>query len=163
VNRRVIRLALGLGFLANLASPAFADNPIAETVQKWGLLGPWSINCSLPPDHANGTVLSYEIGRDGGVVYRRNFGDVTDEGEVLAAEVSADGLLNLEVYFPAIRQKREYGLMLQPDGGLRAIYNRSERGDYTIKDGKFVATKKPTPAQYKCEPRASPNPAQSRG
>jgi hypothetical protein len=151
VNVRIIRLALGVVFLASLVSPAFADDPIAETVRKWGLLGPWSIDCSLPPDHANGTVLSYEVGPEGGVVYRRDFGDVTDEGEVLAAEVSADGVMNLEVYFPAVKQKREYGLMLQPDGSLRAIYNRSETGVYTIKDGKFVATKKPTPAQHKCE------------
>ena len=164
---------LGLAFLASLVlsslvlsslvSPASADDRIAETVRKWGLLGPWSLDCSLPPDHANGTVLAYEIGPDGGVMYRRDFGDVTDEGEVLAAEVSADGLLNLEVYFPAIKQKREYGLMLQSDGGLRAIYNRSEKGEYTIKDGKFIVTRKPTQPQYKCEPKTNPNPAQSRG
>ena len=68
---------------------------------------------------------------------------------------------NLEVYFPTIKQKREYGLMMLSDGRLRAISNRSENGEYSIKDGKFVATKKPTPAQQRCEPPASPNPAQS--
>lgn len=151
MNGRLIRLALGLTVLASLASPASADDPIAETLRKWGLLGAWSIDCARPPDHADGTVLSYEIGPDGTVVYRRNFGDVSDEAEVLAADVSADGVMNLEVYFPTIKQKREYGLALQSDGGLRAIYNRSEKGDYTIKDGKFVATKKPTPVQHKCE------------
>jgi len=151
VNGRFIRLALGLACLASSASVAFADDPVAETVRKWGLLGAWSLDCALPPDHANGTVLAYEIGPDGGVVYRRDFGDVTDESQVLAAEVSADGILNLEVYFPTIKQKREYGLMMLEDGTMRAIYNRSEKGDYTIKDGKFVATKKPTPVQHKCE------------
>ncbi|HLG82176.1 MAG TPA: hypothetical protein VKY22_14260 [Bradyrhizobium sp.] len=160
---RFAGLALGLAFLVSLVSSASADDPIAETARQWGLLGPWSVDCALPPDHANGTVLAYEIGPDGSVVYRRDFGDVRDENQVLAADVSADGMMNLEVYFPAIRQKREVGLMRQPDGGLRAIYNRSEKGEYTIKDGKFVATKKPTPAQYKCEPRVNPNPAQSRG
>jgi hypothetical protein len=151
VNRRFTRLALGLTFLASLASHAFADDPIAETVRKWGLLGPWSLDCSLPPDHANGTVLSYAVGADGGVVYRRDFGDVSDENQVLSAEVSADGMLNLEVYFPSIKQKREYGLMMIEDSGMRAIYNRSEKGEYSIKDGKFVTTRKPTPAQHKCE------------
>jgi len=149
---RSIGLALaGFVSLVSVASSAFADDPLAETVRKWGLLGAWSQDCALPPDHAKGTVLAYAIGPDGAVVYRRDFGDVADEGRVLAAEVSADGLLNLVVYLPAIEQKREYGLMMLPDGGLRAIYNRSERGEYTIKDGKFVATKKPTPAQHKCE------------
>ena len=151
---RFAGLALGLACLAGvagLASSAFADDPVAETMRKWGLLGAWSQDCALPPDHAKGTVLAYAIGPDGAVVYRRDFGDVADEGRVLAAEVSADGLLNLVVYLPAIEQKREYGLMMLADGGLRAIYNRSERGEYTIKDGKFVATKKPTPVQHKCE------------
>jgi hypothetical protein len=151
VNRRFIRLALGLTLLGCFASSAFADDPIAEVVRQFGLLGPWSIDCSLPPDHANGTVLTYEIGPDGSVVFRRDFGDAGDENQVLAAQVSADGLLNLEVYFPAIRQKRDYGLMMLEDGTLRAIYNRSEKGEYSIKDGKFLATKKPTPAQHKCE------------
>lgn len=151
VDGRICQLALGLVFLASFASSAFADDPIAETVRQWGLLGSWSLDCSLPPDHANGTVLAYEIGPDGGVLYRRDFGDVTDENQVTAAQVSADGLLNLEVYFPAIKQKREYGLRMLADGSLRAIYNRSEKGDYSIKDGKFVVTKKLTPAQHRCE------------
>ena len=151
MNGRLIRLALALGFVLSFASAARADDPIADIVRKWGLLGPWSQDCTLPPDHANGTVLVYAVAADGGVVYRRDFCDVTDENQVLAAEISADGLLNLQVYFPAIKQMRAYGLMMLEDGGLRAIYNRTETGEYSIKDGKFVATKKPTPAQHKCE------------
>jgi hypothetical protein len=34
---------------------------------------------------------------------------------------------------------------------LRAIYNRSERGVYTIKDGKYVATGAPTAPQQRCD------------
>ena len=75
----------------------------------------------------------------------------SEHGVELAAEVSAEGLLNLEVYFPAIKQKREYGLEMLSDGSLRAIFNRSEKGEYSIKDGKFVATRKPTSAQHRCE------------
>lgn len=151
------RLGLGLVliasfvFPANLASAAVDEDPIAKIVQKWGLLGPWSLDCSLPPDHANGTVLAYEIAPDGSVVYRRNFGDVSDEAKVLAAEVSADGLLNLEVYFPAIKQKREFGLAMPEEGSLRAIYNRNEKDEYTIKDGKFTVNHKPTPLMHRCE------------
>ncbi|WP_245286794.1 hypothetical protein [Bradyrhizobium sp. Tv2a-2] len=151
MNRRFIRLALGLTLLGSCASSAFADDPIAETVRQFGLLGPWSIDCSLAPDHADGTVLAYEIGPDGGVLFRRDFGDIKDENQVLAAEVSTDGLLKLEVYFPTIRQKREYGLMMLEDGTLRAIYNRSEKGEYSIKDSKIVATRRPTSVQHKCE------------
>ena len=151
MNGRFNRLALGLAMLVGLASSAFADDPIADTVRQWGLLGPWSLDCRLPPDHTNGALLAYEIGPDGGVVYHRDFGDVSDESEVLAAHVSDDGLLNLEVFFPAIKQKREYGLMMLSDGSLRSIYSRDDKGEYSIKDGKFVATRKPTPTQHRCD------------
>jgi hypothetical protein len=55
------------------------------------------------------------------------------------------------VYFPSLHQTREFGLLLAKDGSLRAIYNRSERGAYTIRDGKYVATGAPTPAQQRCD------------
>src|SRR5580704_11347278 len=51
---------------------------IAETASKWGLIGPWSLDCSLPPDRDKGTVLAYETTSEDGVVHRRNFGGTTD-------------------------------------------------------------------------------------
>ncbi len=83
-------------------------------------------------------------------MYRRNFGDTKDENEVLSVSIETGGLLNVTVFFPSLHQAREFGLRLQKDGGLRAIYNRSERGEYTIRDGKFVKTGQPTPAQRRC-------------
>jgi hypothetical protein len=38
-----------------------------------------------------------------------------------------------------------------PDGSVRAVYNRNERNQYSIKDGKFTANGKPTPPQHRCE------------
>jgi hypothetical protein len=83
-------------------------------------------------------------------VHRRNFGDTTDESEVVTAEVSGDGILNLRVFFPALKQTREYGFIMQPDGILRAMYNRNQKNEYTIKDGKFTANGNATPPQHKC-------------
>jgi hypothetical protein len=54
------------------------------------------------------------------------------------------------VFFPSLHQTREFGLLLQEEGTLRAIYNRDQRGDYTIRDGKFVNTGEPTPVQHRC-------------
>ena len=85
------------------------------------------------------------------MLYRRNFGEARDESEVVSATVNAEGLLNVMVYFPALHQTREFGLLLAKNGGLRAIYNRNERGVYTIRDGKFVATGAPTPSQQRCD------------
>ena len=51
----------------------------------------------------------------------------TDESEVVTADISGDGMLNLRVFFPSLKQTREYGLMMQPDGTMRAIYNRNQK------------------------------------
>lgn len=131
------------------ASPIMAE-PLAATVTKWGLLGSWSVDCAAGPDRDKGAVLTYEIRPDGRVMYRRDFGDASDENEVVAASTDASGQLNIMVFFPSLQQTREFGLRRQRDGSLRAIYNRSQHGEHTIKDGKFVKTGEPTPAQHRC-------------
>jgi hypothetical protein len=123
----------------------------AETVLKWGLIGTWSRDCSLPADRSSDTLLAYEMVRDGRVVFQRNVGDTAEESEVVTAEVSADGMLNLRVFFPGLKQTLESGLMMQPDGSMRAMYSRSAQGQYAIRDGRFTASGAPTPALHKCE------------
>ncbi|UWU74896.1 hypothetical protein N2603_33325 [Bradyrhizobium huanghuaihaiense] len=131
--------------------PLARADTLAATVEQWGLLGSWAVDCAARPDRDKGALLTYEIRTDGRVMYRRNFGDARDENEVVSATVNAEGLLNVMVYFPSLHQAREFGLLLGKDGSLRAIYNRSERGEYTIRDGKYVATGVPTPAQQRCD------------
>lgn len=133
-----------------LVSATHAET-LAARIEQWGLLGSWAVDCAARPDRDKGALLTYEITKDGRVMYRRNFGDARDENEVVSATVDAEGLLNVMVFFPSLHQTREFGLLLQEDGSLRAIYNRSERGEYTIRDGKYVATGAPTPAQQRCD------------
>jgi hypothetical protein len=132
-----------------LAPLARADT-LASTIIKSGLLGSWAVDCSLRPDRDKGTLLSYEITQDGRVMYRRDFGDASDENEVVAASTDENGVLNIMVFFPSLHQTREFGLLLREDGSLRAIYSRGQRSDYTIRDGKFVKTGAPTPVQHRC-------------
>jgi|SRR5437762_5353409 hypothetical protein len=148
LNRALGRLALVI-FSLTLTLGARAET-VAETASQWGLIGSWSLDCSLAPDPGKGAVLTYEIAPDGRVVHLRNFGDTTDESEVAAADVSPNGVLNLRVFFPKLKQTREYGLLMQPDGTLRAIYNRNQKHQYTIRDGKFTANGNPTPPQHRC-------------
>lgn len=124
---------------------------LAATVEQWGLLGSWAVDCAARPDRDKGALLTYEIQKDGRVMYRRNFGDARDENEVVSATVNAEGLLNVMVFFPSLHQTREFGLMLSSDDNLRAVYNRGERGEYTIRHGKYVKTGAPTPAQHHCD------------
>jgi hypothetical protein len=149
LNGHFSRLTLALLLSLTFSCGASADT-VAQTVQKWGLIGPWSLDCSLKPDRNQGAVLDYEIVADNRVVHRRDFGETTDESEVVTAEISGDGMLKLRVFFPNLKQTREYGLMMQPDGTMRAIYNRNQKDEYSIKDGKFTADGSPTPPQHKC-------------
>jgi hypothetical protein len=143
------RLPLALLCCLTLTIGASAET-VAQTAQKWGLIGPWSLDCSPRPDRGNGAVLDYEIVGGDRVVHRRNFGDKSDESEVVAADISEDGMLNLRVFFPSLRQTREFGLLMQPDGGIRTMYNRNQNDEYSIKDGKFTANGNPTSALHKC-------------
>jgi hypothetical protein len=131
-------------------TPAAGAESLAATVEQWGLLGSWAVDCAARPDRDKGALLTYEIRKDGRVMYQRNFGEAKDESEVVSATVNTDGLLNVMVYFPSLQQTREFGLLLSKQGSLRAIYNRSERGEYTIRDGKYVANGAPTPSQQRC-------------
>jgi len=109
------RLALALVFFLALAPDASAET-VAQTVRKWGLLGPWALDCSIPPDRGKGALLVYEVKPGGRVLHRRNFGDVKDENEVLSAVVSDNGILHLRVQFSSLKETREYGMIKQPDG-----------------------------------------------
>ena len=149
LNKHFARLTLAIVLSLTLTLELSADT-VAQTARRWGLIGSWSLDCSLPADRNKGTVLAYVIASGGRVLHRRNFGDSTDESEVIAAEISSDGMLNLRVFFPSLKQTREYGLVMQPDGTIRAMYNRNQKGEYTIRDGKFTANGSPSPAQHKC-------------
>jgi hypothetical protein len=149
LNKHFGRLTLAIFFLLTLTLVVSAET-VAQTARNWGLIGSWSRDCSLPADRNKGTVLVYVVASGGRVLHRRNFGNSTDENEVVTAEVSGNGMLNLRVFFPSLKQMREYGLVMQPGGTIRATYNRSQKGEYSIRDGKFTANGKPTPPQHKC-------------
>jgi hypothetical protein len=150
LNGHFSRLALAIFFAVTLTHHASAET-VAQTVRNWGLVGPWSRDCSLQPGKNQNTRLAYEITADQRVVHRRDFGETTDENEVVGAEVSGDGMLNLRVFFPNFKQTRDYGLMKQPDGSLRTMYNHDQKDEYIIKDGIFTANGNPTPELHKCK------------
>ena len=87
MNRHFGRLALAILFSLTLTLEVSAET-VAQTARKWGLIGSWSLDCSLPPDRNKGTVLAYVIAPDGRVLHRRNFGESTDESEVIAANTA---------------------------------------------------------------------------
>jgi hypothetical protein len=143
------RLGLATVFCV-LAFHASAET-LADTVTNWGLIGAWSLDCALPKDRGRGTLLIYETTADGGVTHIRDFGDAREENKVLSASVSKDGMLNLRVLFPAMKQTHELGFVKLKDGDVRAMYNRDDKNHYSIKGGKFTFDGRPAPVQHKCE------------
>src|SRR5579871_746004 len=125
-------------FFLAVTSSASAEN-IAETISRFGLIGTWAVDCSVPPDRGRGTRLIYQTASAGRVIHHREFGDISDDNEVVRAALSDDGTLNLRVVFSLLKQTREYGIVKQPDGTIRVIYNRNEKNEYSIKDGKLTA------------------------
>jgi len=77
VNRPFRRWALAIPFLLTLTLNASAET-VAETARAWGLIGAWSLDCSVAPDRGQGAVLAYEIASGDRVVHRRDFGDASD-------------------------------------------------------------------------------------
>jgi hypothetical protein len=148
LNRVAVRLVFAIPVLLACVLPAPADS-VADVTRRWGLIGSWAIDCSAPPSKAR-PVLSYDIAEDGRVMHRRDFGTGTDEQEVVAAKILADGVLHIRIHFPAFKQTRENGIARQPDGSIRSIYSRNERNEYTVQNGKFVANGKPTSVLRKC-------------
>jgi hypothetical protein len=150
LNRHLRRSALATTFLLALPLGASAES-IAQTVSKWGLIGTWATDCSVPPGKNQTARMIYKTAPGGRVIHARNFGDRSDENEVVGATLSDDGTLNLRVVFRDFKQMREYGIIKQPDGGYRTMYNRNEKNEYVIADGKFTANGDPTRPLRRCD------------
>lgn len=145
---------VSLAFLAMMLSLGAAQaDSTSDTVAKFGLIGEWAIDCTVDPGPNLKGRLKYTIGKKGDIVHIRNFGDRTATDYVKSARITPEGWLELKVYFPELEkgaQNRTFALAKQPDGTLRAMYNRAENGDRTIVDGKFTANGNDTPKQTKC-------------
>jgi hypothetical protein len=144
-----VRLLLAAQLML-FVTPASADDA-AGVARDWGLIGTWAIDCTKPPKKGQGNTISYEVTSSGGLIYRRDF-DVSDNNEVTEARIEPDHTLILSIVMPQFNQTRENGIAMQSDGSIHSIFSRGEDGSYTIRDGRFVANRKPTPALQKCRP-----------
>jgi hypothetical protein len=137
-------------FLVTLGVPASASaQSIADVMEQWGLVGTWAVNCHLPPSRTNGMHSTYTRQLGGNVDVRRDFGDsrYNDVSQVISARVQADGMLEVTV---DPRQVFTYVLFKGADGRIRSMTGRLGSGEYTVRDGKFVASGAPTPWQSRC-------------
>lgn len=163
----MIRIATVLLTLAFGLAPALAQSrgSVADTVQKWGLIGTWSVDCSRPPS-TNHIHIRYVVWMGGKVMTERDYADPqrNDSNEVTGATINADGSLTLVVDFKSLGgQIRTFALMRDRPDRLRAVWNHGPDGVYTVKDGRFTANGNDTPWQYKCGAKQSAKPGNAHG
>jgi hypothetical protein len=143
----IVRLGFVVALMLTALHPVWAATT-AETARKWGVIGTWAVDCAIPPDRDQPLII-YEVTADR-MMMRRDYGNRKDENEVSSADVSEDGILTLRIFFPAFKTTRANGIVMQPDGSIRAVYNINAKGEYIIRDGWFVASGNPTVALHKC-------------
>ncbi|MGL9620144.1 hypothetical protein QRQ56_19185 [Bradyrhizobium sp. U531] len=146
----LLRQFLALLILALMAGSAGAATP-AEIVRKWGLIGRWAIDCAVPVQRGANNGVAYEITREGRLIYRQDPADRDRGYEVVEVTRGENNMLILHTEFPNFQKTRENGIVLQADGTLRSIYNRDEAGNYTVRDGRFVASGRETLGLHRCE------------
>lgn len=157
----VALIALALGPGSALAQPR---GSVADTVQQWGLIGTWSVDCGRPPS-ANHSHIRYVVWMGGKVMTERDFADPgrNDSNEVTGATINPDGTLTLVVDFKSLNQVRTFALMRDRPDRLRAVWNRGPDGVYTVQDGRFTGNGNDTPWQYKCGAKQSAKPGDTHG
>ena len=140
--------AMALACTVSIARQASAAT-LSEIARQWGLIGTWAVDCHTPPSQQN-IYLTYVTGEEGKVLHKRDFGVGRDANEVLKARIAPNGQLRLVVSFPELSETRSYVLMMGGDGRIRAITNRDNQGRYSIRNGRLLASGKPTPWQSRC-------------
>jgi hypothetical protein len=141
---------LGLLLAADMAlAQGAAAQSVTDTVNRWGLIGTWALDCTKPASSSNG-YLTYVV-RGAKVAHEREFGDRRDSNDVQQARTGVGGTLDLVVHFPGLNQARKFTMLMASDLRIRALANsRTDGTDETIKDGKFTANGGVTPWQTRC-------------
>ena len=99
-----------------------AAQSVADTATRWGLIGTWALDCSMPASGSNG-YLTYAVRGAGKVAHEREFGDRRDTNDVQQARTGIDGTLDLVVHFPVLNQTRKFTMMMGSDRRIRALAN----------------------------------------
>jgi hypothetical protein len=149
-----MRKIVGLVIFLAVASGSARAETVAATMTKWGLIGAWSVDCDAVPGKGTAAKLRYVAKRDGSVVHTRNFGDDSGSDKIKAAKVTAEGWLELKVFFHEIavgQQDRTFALKRIEPGVVQAMYNYNAKGEYSVKDGKFTSNGNDAPLQHKCD------------
>src|ERR1700750_531696 len=124
--RWALAVALTLTASTGAIMPHAAAGEAADAARKWGLIGTWAADCSVPPDKTTPQII-YAIGSGDRVMLRRDYGWRKDEMEIGTVEIAGDGSLHMRTVFPELKQIRDSAIAMAPDGSIRALSNRTQK------------------------------------
>ncbi len=139
--------------LAGASTSARAET-VAATMNKWGLMGAWSVDCDAAAGKGTAAKLRYVAKPDGSVFHYRNFGDDSSSDKIKAARITPEDWLELKIFFREIavgEQDRTFALKRIQTGVVQAMYNYNAKREYSVKDGKFTSNGNDTPLQHRCD------------
>jgi hypothetical protein len=128
---------------------ATAQQSAFDVAERWGLPGTWALRCDRPPSPEN-THITYER-TDGAFVVRSDAGPLGGLGEVRAAALADDGGIELTIAFKKFATIQTNHIAKNADGQIRAIWNRDDKGNYTVKDGKMTGSGWPSLLLTRCK------------
>ena len=147
--RTVVRIFVALGCFLSLSDIARAQQQAYEVAEQWGLRGTWALHCDRLPSPENGHVTY--AWADGAFVYRRDSGTLQSLGEIISAALADDGGIELTINFKKFAAIHTSHIVKNAEGQVRVIWNRSDKGKYTVKDGKMTGSGWPSLALTYCK------------
>ncbi len=144
LRQAVVACGISVFLVASLWAQSMADEAAV-----WGLLGTWAVDCTVPASRSN-AYLSY-VRQGDALIHRRDFGDTRDEHLIDRARVLADGSLEIVITLTLSNSSQARTLVLQKqgEGKMRAVMNRDDAGNYTIRNGKLLDGR-PSAVQFRC-------------
>jgi hypothetical protein len=140
------------GLLLAWHGPAANAQTVGNTMERWGMFGTWSTDCSRPPDEVGRT--AYVLTPTGKVVHYRDFKNAQDSREVLMTALIPDGRLEIFVDFGETGGLRRWVMLKGPDGRIRSVENaRIDGTQITVSNGRFLHNGAETPWQSRCSER----------
>jgi hypothetical protein len=147
--KTAFRSALAMFVLLFLMDAALARQSPLEVAEQWGLRGSWALHCDQPASRSN-PLYFYE--QEGGIlVIRVEYGDMVTSSDVINASIVGDGDLEMTYDYKTFSQVRTIRLARDQDGKMHAVSNRDDKGNYSIRDGKFTGNGSPSLAFTHCK------------
>jgi hypothetical protein len=148
--RLMLRLT-GLVLLGVIGLAVTADaQTAAETAVRWGLVGTWQTDCSVPPTEKSAAQV-YLV-QDGKLFLSRFDGKTSDSNPITSATINAKGEIELVVEFPEFSQKRLNVQAKDGQGRRRMMQNKNlDTGEFSVIDGKLTHNGAATPWATRCQ------------